>query len=175
MNRTIKFFVSGIILIFTSLLYSCEDKIEVPQRTPEIEKTEINEALASLVKEGFTVDSTSSGLYYIMHKEGSGPYPEKSDTCGLIYNGFFLSGHQFDSSGLYYEDSVWHFRYLEVPLIKGFDEGVALLNKGAIADILIPSSLGYGAMGYGSIPPYTPLFFNLKLVELNPLIEEEDN
>ena len=127
MNRTIKLFAFGIILIFASVLYSCEDKLEIPERTAEIERQEIKQAIASLEEGGYKVDSTESGIYYIMHKEGTGAFPEKGDTCGLIYRGYFLSGHLFDSSSFYYNDSIWYFNYLEVPLIKGFDEGVALL------------------------------------------------
>ena len=176
MNRTIKLFAFGIILIFASVLYSCEDKLEIPERTAEIERQEIKQAIASLEEGGYKVDSTESGIYYIMHKEGTGAFPEKGDTCGLIYRGYFLSGHLFDSSSFYYNDSIWYFNYLEVPLIKGFDEGVALLNKGAVADILIPSSLGYGAMGYENIPPYMPLFFSLEMADIKPaaIQEEED-
>jgi FKBP-type peptidyl-prolyl cis-trans isomerase FkpA len=172
MNKTMKWFAIGIVWSFTLLLISCKDEIDIPARTPETEKIEINKAVRSLVSSGFEVDSTETGLYFILHKEGTGPFPEKSDTCQLIYNAFFLSGDIFDSSGLYYNDSIWQFRYLEVPLIPGFNQGVALLNKGAQADIIVPSKLAYSAMGYGSIPPYTPLFFNLKMVNVKPVVKE---
>ena len=173
MNRKIKLFAVGIVLLMSTFMYSCNNDIDVPVRTPELEKKEIKEAIAALTKAGFSVDSTESGLYYILHKEGTGPTPEKGDTCRLIYNGYFLSGDLFDSSGFYYNDSIWQFRYLEVPLIYGFNEGVAMLNNGAITDFIIPSSLAYMANGHGSIPPYTPLFFNMKMVEIKALVKEE--
>jgi FKBP-type peptidyl-prolyl cis-trans isomerase FkpA len=43
-----------------------------------------------------------------------------------------------------------------------------LLNKGAIVNEIIPSELAYGANGNYTIPPYTPLVFNLKLKDLQP-------
>jgi FKBP-type peptidyl-prolyl cis-trans isomerase len=46
-----------------------------------------------------------------------------------------------------------------------------MLNKGAQADILVPSDLAYGALGYGNIAPYTPLFFTLKMKDLKPVTE----
>lgn len=174
MRKTIKLLGLGIILTASSIMFSCNDDIEIPARTPELEKMEIYEAIAALTKEGFQVDSSETGLYYILQKEGTGQMPEKGDTCQLIYNGYFLSGHLFDSSGLYYNDSIWQFKYLEVPVIPGFNEGVAMLNKGAIVDILIPSRLAYSASGYGNIPPYTPLFFNMQMVDIKPLIEEAE-
>lgn len=171
MNRTIKNIASGVMMSIALFIVSCNNN-EIPDRTPQIEKNEITLAIASLEEAGYDVDTTESGMYYILQKEGTGPLPQKGDTCLMIYNGFFLSGDMFDSSGLYYPDSIWQFRHLEVPIIPGFNEGVALLNKGAEADILVPSDLAYGAMGYGNIAPYTPLFFNLKMKDVKPLVEE---
>ena len=57
---------------------------------------------------------------------------------------------------------------MEVNLIKGFNDGIAILNKGAEADIIIPSGLAYGASGYGGIAPYTPLVFSMEMRDLRP-------
>ncbi len=104
-----------------------------------------------------------------MNKQGEGPLPQPGDTCFLIYTGFFLDGTIFDSSGDYYLDSIWQFKYLELSLIPGFNNGIGLLNKGAEADIIIPSSLAYGSTGFGTIQPYMPLAFSLKMKDLKPV------
>ena len=56
-------------------------------------------------------------------------------------------------------------------VIKGWDEAMQLLNKGSKARLIIPSELGYGAVGAGNgvIPPklfpieFSPIF-NVPLV-----------
>ena len=51
-------------------------------------------------------------------------------------------------------------------MIAGWDEGIALLNKGAKARLVIPSELGYGASGAGGvIPPNATLIFDVQLVD----------
>ena len=53
-------------------------------------------------------------------------------------------------------------------VIKGWDEGIALLKKGSSAKLVIPSELGYGSRGAGGvIPPNTSLIFEVELVDFN--------
>src|SRR5690606_4141737 len=135
----------------------------LPERTSSTEEEELNLSLENLEKAGYDIDTTELGVYYIMNKTGIGSFPVEGDTCMLIYTGFFLNGSVFDSSGDYYLDSIWQFNYKKVSLIPGFNDGIGLLNKGAEADIIVPSKLAYGASGYGAIPPYTTLVFTLKM------------
>jgi len=52
-------------------------------------------------------------------------------------------------------------------VIKGWDEGIALLNLGEKAELVIPPELGYGARGAGVIPPNATLIFEVELMEIN--------
>ena len=169
MFKTIQLYAFAILgsVIFT--LASCVGPNDVPERTSETEKQELNQSLANLEKAGYDIDTTASGVYYIMNKTGNGSFPVEGDTCLLIYTGFLLNGNIFDSSGDYYQDSIWQFNYKKVNVIPGFNEGIALLNKGAEADVIIPSKLAYGSTGYGIIPPYTPLVFTMKMKDLKPV------
>lgn len=156
------------ILIFPHVFISCLDTDDGPERTAAIEQQEINEVLTNLTTKGYNVDTTALGSYYVMNKTGEGEYPKAGDTVSIIYTGFFLSGSIFDASYYYYNDSIWEFVFKSQSLISGFDEAISLLNKGAEADFIIPSELGYGAGGYSEIPAYTPLGFNLKMKDINP-------
>lgn len=168
MKKTIKTITLALIIAIPFFIASCVGNNDVPARTAETEQQELNQAITKLLAAGYDVDTTELGTFYITNKLGTGPLPQKSDTCFLIYTGFFLNGVIFDSSADYYTDSIWQFNYLEKNLIPGFNDGIALLNKGAEADIIVPSKLAYGATGYGGIEPYTPLVFSLKMRNLKP-------
>jgi FKBP-type peptidyl-prolyl cis-trans isomerase len=168
MNKTIKLIAFAAIISVPFFIVSCIGNEDIQERTAATEQQELTQAITKLEAAGYDIDTTELGTYYIMNKFGTGPFPQKSDTCFLIYTGFFLNGAIFDSSGDYYQDSIWQFNFLEISLIPGFNDGIALLNKGAEADIIVPSSLAYGATGYGTIQPYTPLVFSMKMKDLRP-------
>ena len=51
-------------------------------------------------------------------------------------------------------------------MIAGWQEGLQLLNKGSKATLILPSSLAYGEQGYQQIQPFTPLIFDIELVDI---------
>lgn len=56
---------------------------------------------------------------------------------------------------------------LGVTVIKGWTDGMTLLNKGAKAKFYIPSSLGYGAQGAGAdIAPNSILIFDIEVADV---------
>jgi len=160
--------ISVVAYIFSSCIGS---DVEENPRTAQQEQIEINIALEKLESDGLDVDTTESGLYYIVEKAGEGPLLQEGDTCFLEYGGYFLDGTLFDASIDHHENGIWEFVHGEVSFIPGFKEGIEMLNKGAEMSVLIPSDLGYGEMGALTIPPYTSLFFALKLHDLKPKTE----
>jgi len=53
-------------------------------------------------------------------------------------------------------------------VIKGWDEGISLLNVGEKAIFLILGNLAYGEMGAGGIiPPNADLIFDVELVSIS--------
>jgi FKBP-type peptidyl-prolyl cis-trans isomerases 1 len=52
-------------------------------------------------------------------------------------------------------------------VIRGWDEGIALMKTGEKGTLIIPSALGYGAAGAGAnIPPNSVLIFDVELLEV---------
>ncbi|NBR74296.1 MAG: peptidylprolyl isomerase, partial [Flavobacteriia bacterium] len=107
---------------------------------------------------------TPSGLYFSITKTGSGSTPATGDQVAVHYRGMLLDGTVFDSS--YQRNDPIRFPLGEGRVIPGWDEGIALLNKGAAAKLVIPSHLAYGEQGAGGvIPPNATLIFEVELVD----------
>lgn len=109
------------------------------------------------------MEKTESGLFYSIQKEGSGDFPKSGQTVSVHYRGMLLDGTVFDSS--YQRNQPIDFPLGQGRVIPGWDEGIALLKKGAAAKLVIPSQLAYGAQGAGGvIPPNATLIFEVELV-----------
>ena len=49
-------------------------------------------------------------------------------------------------------------------MIQGWDEGIAMMNVGGKAKLIIPSSIAYGDRDMGTIKPYSTLVFDVELL-----------
>ena len=108
---------------------------------------------------------TTSGLEYIEVEAGTGAQAVAGKTVAVHYTGKFQDGKVFDSS-------VSRGEPIEFPLgkgrvIKGWDEGIALMKVGGKAQLIIPPALAYGERGAGGvIPPNATLVFDVELVSV---------
>ena len=92
--------------------------------------------------------------------------PELGQVVSVHYTGQLDDGTVFDSS--VERGTPISFPLGQGRVIRGWDEGIALLNQGSKARLIIPSDLGYGASGSGIIPPDATLVFDVELVEIHP-------
>lgn len=108
---------------------------------------------------------TPSGLQYQVISRGTGVKPAATDTVLVHYKGTLLNGKEFDSSYSRNEP-------LSLPLngvIKGWTEGVQLMQTGSKYKFFIPYELAYGERGAGGdIPPYSTLIFEIELLKVSP-------
>ena len=109
-------------------------------------------------------ERTSTGLYYVIDVPGDSIMPTSTSTVVIDYHGYFLDGRVFDSS-------VDRGMPLEISLnnvISGWRQGVPLFGQGGSGSLYIPSGLAYGTQGTsnGSIPPNTPIAFDIQLIEV---------
>lgn len=108
---------------------------------------------------------TASGLEYIEVKAGTGVQAEAGKTVSVHYTGKFQNGKVFDSSISRGDPLV--FQLGEGRVIKGWDEGIALMKVGGKAQLVIPPDLAYGEGGAGGIiPPNATLVFDVELVDV---------
>jgi peptidylprolyl isomerase len=109
---------------------------------------------------------TTSGLVYEETKAGTGEQAMSGRIVKVHYTGTFPDGTVFDSSVKSGEPI--EFELGRGRVIKGWDEGIALMKVGGKARLTIPPYLGYGERGAGSgvIPPNATLVFDVELVEM---------
>ncbi|KKP42620.1 hypothetical protein A3K02_01700 [candidate division WS6 bacterium RIFOXYD1_FULL_33_8] len=97
-------------------------------------------------------------------KEGSGLEAVVGDTVVVNYEGKLTDGTKFDSS--FDRGTPFEFTLGENRVIQGWEEGVKGMKVGEERELKIPSSMGYGDYGVGSIPPKAGLIFKVVLVEI---------
>ena len=131
-----------------------------------------------LVENKIIAEKTESGLRYVITEAGTGNKPENGQFVEVDYAGWILDGEYFDTSieSVAKEKSLFQsgrpYQPYSFPLgqgrvIKGWDEGIALLNEGSKARLYIPSTLGYQSRGSGSIiKPNAILVFDVELVSI---------
>ncbi|HPM10520.1 MAG TPA: FKBP-type peptidyl-prolyl cis-trans isomerase [Paludibacter sp.] len=109
------------------------------------------------------VQTTESGLQYIIMNEADGPKPVATDRVKVHYEGTLLDGTVFDSS--YKRGDPAEFQLNQV--IPGWTEGVQLMSPGSKYKFFIPYDLAYGERGAGGvIPPFATLIFTVELLEI---------
>ena len=112
------------------------------------------------------MDKTESGLYYKIIRPGKGKSPSAGSNVSVHYRGMLMDGSEFDSS--YKRNEPINFVLGKGQVISGWDEGIELLNKGALAKLVIPSVLAYGSSGAsGVIPPDATLVFEVELLDFS--------
>lgn len=123
-----------------------------------------------------SMSRTRSGLYYQVTRKGDGDLPLTGDTVRFIHTARYITGRIFDSSiadtaraaGLFNEQRGYEPTSEVVGdsvTIPGVDEAIRLFPAGSKVTLVIPAALAYGARGNVVILPYTPLVFELEILD----------
>ena len=115
-----------------------------------------------LKKNNYSAKPDADSIFFLETTKGKGKMVKEGDSIEVTYKGTFLDGGVFDPGSqplkMVYSKSM--------SLIKGWVNILGEMNEGEKVKVLIPSAMGYGPMGRGSIPPYTPLVFELQVVKV---------
>jgi FKBP-type peptidyl-prolyl cis-trans isomerase FkpA len=130
---------------------ACKDK------TVQSEQAEIVNYAAT---NGISATAHSSGLYYQIINAGSGPSPTLSSKVFIKYTGKLLNGTIFDTQ------TTTPVSFSLNGVIQGFQIGLPLIQKGGTIKLIVPSSLGYGCTGFGSVPGNSILYFEVELTDV---------
>lgn len=126
------------------------------------EESEVVQVSNTSLEDRPAFKTTSSGLKYRILKNGKGRKPNANSTVTCHYKGWLDNGKEFDSS---YGGTAATFPLNGV--IKGWTEGLQLIQEGGMLELEIPSSMGYGPKGSPpTIPPNATLHFDIELFKV---------
>jgi FKBP-type peptidyl-prolyl cis-trans isomerase len=123
-----------------------------------------------IAKNNINATRTPSGLYYVINSKGGGAVPKTGSTVSMNYTGKTLDGTPFDSNVLpeFKHVQPFEFKLGTGQVIKGWDEGIALLPKGSKATLFIPSTMAYGPNSPSPlIPANAVLVFDVEVVDFH--------
>ncbi len=167
-------FVAVIILLsFCSLQCRNDNKENVDENKLKEKLVEVNKIVVKTeeqqVKEfisrhGWDMDSTGTGLRYMIYERGNGRKPGVNNEVRVACKIFLLD------ATLCYEftkQSPMDFVIGKKDVPRGFEEAVLLMYTGDKARLIIPAHLGYGLLGdKDKIPGNSTLYVELELLEV---------
>lgn len=154
-----KFLLIGCLLAACFLYLGCSKKtdncksVSVESEEPAI--------LGYAAANGITPVKHSSGLYYQVISQGSGSAPGMGSIVSVRYTGMFTNNDVFDQ-----QQDASKTGWALNTLIRGWQIGIPLIQKGGKIKLLVPSSLAYGCSSVGSVPPNSILIFDIELVDV---------
>jgi FKBP-type peptidyl-prolyl cis-trans isomerase len=108
------------------------------------------------------VTKDTSGLFYQIIDAGNSTKPVFSSILTVNYIGRLMNGVVFDSAS----NSNLYGAALN-RLIIGWQIGLPKIGVGGRIKLLIPSALAWGCAGYGLVPANAPVYFDVRLLQVN--------
>lgn len=131
-----------------------------------------------LSKNNIQAQRVGSGTYVQILQPGQGPKITDGNFVSLMYKGSTFGGKVFDTN---MDSSFHHTDPLTTVvgsqgMIKGFDEGLHELSKGAKAKLYIPSMLAYGPQPPSpDIKPFENLIFEIEVLDVKDKAPAQSN
>lgn len=130
----------------------------------DLELQELQEIDRYLRKHYPRVNADGEGLYTLEHQRKNTEAVAAGKRVRIAYSGYYLNGAPIDNGQQQLEFSYG----APDQLVRGLNIVIGRLKKGETTKIIVPSRLAFGETGStnGSIPPYTPLLYNLTLIDI---------
>ena len=106
------------------------------------------------------LQTTESGMQYVVLEEGDGPTPSADDQVTVNYEGRLINGEVFDASARRGQPATFGVGQV----IPGWTEALQLMPVGSKYRLHIPPDLAYGEQGRPGIPPNSLLIFDVELL-----------
>jgi FKBP-type peptidyl-prolyl cis-trans isomerase FkpA len=158
-----KIFFYSIQLFLFFLLLTALVSCDTVRKYQQKEREEISNYLNNHPTDTFKLQL--SGLYYRQVLLGTGASIAIGDTACVYYTGRLLDLTPFETN---VGGKMYKFPVGIGAVLPGFDEGTYYMKQGGKSQFLMPSNLAFGSQGYYSIGGYTPLLYDVELVQVIP-------
>ena len=140
------------------------------EKMKESMKLESKKALSDYVEaNGITVAPEPSGVYIIPLEKGKGQCPQQGDKVEVDFAATLLNGKSVGST--FDSPEKLSFVLGEGTTIKGWEEIVPKMHLGERVKAIIPFELAYGEHAVGSIPAYSNLVYDVRLLKITTAAE----
>jgi len=131
----------------------------------EQEINQNNQQLETMTNEQLNSETSAEGLLVTTTVAGEGPRAEQGDAVVVNYRGRLAeTDEEFDNS--YDRGQPFPVVLGENRVIQGWELGLLGAQAGESRTLEIPSELGYGPQGVGTIPPNSDLIFDIEVLEV---------
>ncbi|NPA37229.1 MAG: peptidylprolyl isomerase [Chlorobi bacterium] len=170
--RTIKILSVVIAVVFVSAYCTDENQRRHPRVTRQmlmnVNKKLVDKDAAKIKKYadslGLSMQTTKTGLWYMIKKEGEGEKAKKGRVVTLEYKVSLLDGTECYNSE---NDGLKVFEVGHGGVESGLEEGVLMLNKGAEAVFILPPYLAHGLLGdENKIPARSSIVYEVKVLSI---------
>jgi FKBP-type peptidyl-prolyl cis-trans isomerase len=113
----------------------------------------------------WNMKQTSTGLWYMIYKKGTGRKASKDLFATVNYSVKLLEG-----TTCYSTDSLGPetFRIGQNQVESGLDEGILMMHEGDKARFILPPYLAHGLLGdRKKIPPLTIIIYDIELIKIS--------
>ncbi len=125
------------------------------------EKNEINKYINS---HSFQMDSTGTGLRYMIYFRTNGKKTSAGKKVSVAFSLSLLDGTKCSSAG---KEKPFVFVIGHGSSTRGMEEGVLLMKEGEKARLIVPAHLGYGLLGDGGkVTPDATLLYDVELLHV---------
>ena len=134
------------------------------EKALKVMKADSEKAFMDYIKVNNITEYTPSGLFFTKLLTTDGERAEVGKTAQIKFVATYLDGTPLgdsDQLGDHYDVPVGQGKVL-----KGLDEGIAMMRVGEKARFIMPYTLAYGENPYGNIPAYSNLIFDVELLSL---------
>lgn len=147
------------------------DEVELTRITTLIDpapetyqEDQVNRLLQYALDHNMPVHKTESGLLYWIQEPGNDQRAQKEDKILVRYRGNLLDGKVFDQSPVSGEPVQFNLS----DMIPAWQEALSMIGEDGKITILTHSDLAYRGQRIGNvIPPYSPLIFEVELIDVN--------
>ena len=171
--------MSKLVFIFIVLIafFSCNNDSKKIKKDPSqykeplvrvnkfLVKKDVDLISAYLGRRNWKMDTTSTGLYYLIYQKGTGRKAEKGKIATIKYKINLLDGtlcYSSDSTG------AKSFLISQGNVETGLEEGILMMNEGDKARFIMPPYMAHGLVGDDDkIPPRSIIVYHVELIKIS--------